>query len=145
MNSEQRERPATPGDREAVEPAPKHYYSPSTRGFYVEDVTPVIPPDAAAITEAEYGELLAGQTAGGAIVFADGRPSLSRPTAARTRNAEIAAQIAALEATVTPRTLQEAVTNSTAVGLGPDKSLTAAAYVASIRAQVTALRARLKP
>ena len=44
--------------------------------------------------------------------------------------------IAALEASVTPRMLQEAAIGSAETGLGPDGSLTAKQFIAALREQV---------
>jgi hypothetical protein len=106
-------------------------YSKSTGGFYLADVHADIPADAVEITEAEHAALFAGQSEGKRIVAdANGNPVLQdapRPTP----NQIILGQIAALEATVTPRRIREAV-------LGTDNR-----WLADINGQIATLRAKL--
>ena len=54
----------------------KYFYSPVEGGFYIEGVHKNIPEDAIAITEAEYQDLLDGQSLGKQIVFKDSKVQL---------------------------------------------------------------------
>jgi hypothetical protein len=57
------------------------FYSPSTRGFYNFSMHgQALPPDAVAITDDEYAQLMLGQGAGYQIAASDdGRPTLQPP------------------------------------------------------------------
>lgn len=55
----------------------------------------------------------------------------------------IIAQIAVLEASITPRMLQEAATGSVLTGLGAGGAQTAAQFITSVRAQIATLRASI--
>lgn len=56
------------------------HYSPSTGGFYADDVHDVIPSDAIALTDEQYGALLAGVNSGSVISVVDGVPTLTART-----------------------------------------------------------------
>jgi hypothetical protein len=54
--------------------------SPSTQGFYKREIHgDAVPPDAYAIPDDLYRELIQGQAAGNTISFADGQPRLVAP------------------------------------------------------------------
>ena len=108
------------------------YYAKSTGGFYVKEIHgKIIPNDAVEITDEEHQALLDGQSQGKAIVAdADGRPMLQDPSPPTAKQI-ILSQIAALEATVTPRRLREAI-------LAVDKG-----WLASIDASIDGLRKQL--
>ena len=128
---------------EDTEDSGRHYYSPSTKGFYIEGLTAPPPRGAVEITPAEYAALLQGQTDGGIISVAKGKPTLT-PHAVD-KNAAAMEEILRLEASITPRMLQEAAGGSAATGLGAKGSLTASEHLAAVRQQIDALRAKLKP
>ncbi|WP_033782138.1 tail fiber assembly protein [Pantoea sp. 9140] len=92
----------------------KYFYSPSTGGFYLENVHDFIPEDAVQIDVDTYSSLLSGQEKG-LVITADknGKPQLSSPPAlskdeelslAESRKASLMA-----EATVAINPLQDAV------------------------------------
>lgn len=92
----------------------KYFYSPSTGGFYLENVHDYIPDDAVEIDNETYSSLLSGQEKG-LVITADkkGKPQLSNPPAltkaeesalAEARKASLMA-----EATVAINPLQDAV------------------------------------
>ena len=58
-------------------------------------------------------------------------------------NDMILLQIGFLEQSITSRMLQEAASGSTLTGLGPNKTLTSAGYIASVRSQIETLRGQL--
>jgi hypothetical protein len=118
-----------------------YFYSKSTGGFYLTSVHKTMPPDVVEVSDDAHTALMAAQTSGKQIVAdANGSPIAADP-APLTGNALIEWQISMLEMSITPRMLQEAATSSALTGLGPDKTLTASQFIASVRAQIQLLRA----
>lgn len=108
------------------------FYSKSKRGFYdAETHGDNVPADAVEISAEQYAALLDGQSAGKIIMAgADGVPFLADP-APLSGNALIFQQIAAMEATITPRRMREAA-------LGTDGG-----WLKTVDVEITALRKTL--
>jgi hypothetical protein len=109
-----------------------YFYSPNTGGFYLESVHgDTMPLDVVEVSVEEHAALMAGQTAGKRIQANEqGLPVLVDPPAPSAADV-IRQSIGALEASVTPRRLREAV-------LGVDNG-----WLQSVDAQIVALRAQL--
>lgn len=108
------------------------FYSKSTGGFYTPEIHGEdMPPDVVEITDEDHAALLDGQNKG-QVIAADkkGFPVLVAAPAPTAQQA-IQAQIAALEASVTPRRIREAV-------LGTDGG-----WIAGVDSQIKSLRAKL--
>jgi hypothetical protein len=69
--------------------------------------------------------------------------STDRPSIYIAAKDAVKQEISTLEATITPRMTQEAAIGSALTGLGEDKSLTSAQYIAQQRARIATLRAQL--
>lgn len=88
----------------------------------------------------------AAYTAGtGEILFTDIATSEQLTSAfpdysAAASEASTKAEIAVLEASITPRMIQEAAIGSALTGLGSDHTLTSAQFITQVRAEIAALR-----
>lgn len=107
-------------------------YSKSTRGFYAPHLHgDNVPDDVVEVTDERYAELFAGQSEGKYIEpSSDGLPVLVDPPPLAA-NDQIKHNIQALEATITPRRIREAI-------LGIDSG-----WLANVNSQIATLRASL--
>lgn len=108
------------------------FYSKSTGGFYDPAIHARIPEDAVEITPEAHAALMADQAAGKVIKAGDdGKPVAADP-APLAGPALILSKIAALEASITPRRVREAV-------LDLDNG-----WLKDVNDQIATLRATLK-